>query len=197
MLDTLGLGVGALHLEFAGRVFRPGELIRGTVRLDLTEPVPAKRLVVGLDAKQRVVGISPASGSAGGLSYRRDTVFDFHVDLDGERTYEPGETHRFELMVPENASETSCGLPGGTLGEVAQVISFLSSTKRFPLEWRVFAFLDRPWRFNVKAEAPIQLTQPAEAPAAKKRRAPQAASTPGGKKPRPPASKRPLGRKRR
>ncbi len=157
ILDALGLSVGTLRLEFEERLFRPGDFIRGKVLLALTEEVPARRLVVGLDARQRAVGLSPGSSNGVSLSYRHDTVWDFHQDLDGERTYRAGEAFPFRLMVPERALETSFGLPAGTLGDVAQVISFLSPTKRFPLEWRVYAFLDRPWNFNVKSDVPVQL----------------------------------------
>lgn len=181
ILDALGLGVGKVRLDFDERLFRPGDLIRGKVRLEFTEEVSARRLVIGLDARQRAVGVSPNLNNGVALSYRQDTVWDFHQDLDGERTYRNGEAFAFKLMVPEQALETSFGLPSGTLGDVAQVISFLSPTKRFPLEWRVYAFLDRPWNFNVKASVPVQLHD-AKAVAPRKRVAKKARVT----KPKPP-----------
>ena len=40
---------------------------------------------------------------------------------------------------------------------MAQAISFLSNVKRFPLEWKVYAFLNRPWQLNPKGEVQVQL----------------------------------------
>jgi len=183
ILDALGIRVGTLRLDFEERLFRPGDFIRGKVRLDLTGEVPARRLVIGLDAQQRAVGVSPNLNNGVSLSYRHDTVWDFHQDLDGERTYRKGEAFAFKVMVPERALETSFGLPTGTLGDVAQVISFLSPTKRFPLEWRVYAYLDRPWNFNVKTEVPVQLR--GAKPSAPKQRAAKKPRAAKPKRPRP------------
>jgi hypothetical protein len=186
ILEALGLSVGELHLTLDAKVYMPGELVTGKVRLDLTEASPAKRLVVGLIARQRAVGLAPGQQGLQ-LSYRNDKVWDFHFDLDGPRLYRPGETANFELLVPLEATETNFTPPEGLLGEVAQALSFLSNVKRFPLEWKVYAFLDRPWQLNPKGEVQLQLRPRDPEPPPKKK--PVATPKPKSKKRSPPKKK--------
>lgn len=40
------------------------------------------------------------------------------------------------------------------------MLAFFTPRKRFPLEWTVFGFLDRPWKVNVKASVPITVSMP-------------------------------------
>jgi hypothetical protein len=194
ILEALGLSVGELHLSLDAKVYRPGDLVTGTVHLDLSEPSAAKRLVVGLLARQRAVGLAPGQQGLQ-LSYRNDKVWDFQFDLDGPRRYRPGETARFELLIPLEATQTNFSPPGGLLGDVAQALSYLSNVKRFPLEWRVYAFLDRPWQLNPKGEVQVQLRSLEEAPVRAPRKArptPKRTSKPKS----PPKKKSPAKRKR-
>lgn len=172
--EALGLSAGELHLALDAKIHRPGDLVTGTIRLDLSEPSPAKRLVVGLIARQRAVGRAPGQQGLQ-LSYRNDKVWDFHFDLDGPRRYRPGQTARFELLIPLETDQTNFTPPGGLLGEAAQALSSLSNVKRFPLEWRVYAFLDRPWQLNPKGQVQLQLSAPE----------PSAVSEPRKRKPTP------------
>jgi len=175
-LRELGISVGDLQLALEKQSFSPGELVVGSVKLDLTHAVRATRLVVGLTARQRAVGVQPGQQGLQ-LSYRNDKVWDFHLEIDSERDYRPGEVKRFELLVPRDATQTNFNPPGGLLGEVVQALSFLSNVKRFPLEWRVYAFLDRPWALNPKGEVPLQLRDREER------------TTPSGRPMKPPIKK--------
>lgn len=183
LLEALGLSVGELHLTLDEKIYRPGETITGTVRLDLTESSPAKRLVVGLLARQRAVGLAPGQQGLQ-LSYRNDKVWDFHFDVDGPRLYRPKETARFELLLPLEAGDTHFSPPAGLLGDVAQALSFLSNVKRFPLEWKVYAFLDRPWQLNPKGEVQLQLQRPEPATPVKPKRKSKKRSPPKKKSPK-------------
>lgn len=197
-LEALGLSVGELHLTLDERVYRPGETITGTVRLELTESSPAKRLVVGLLARQRAVGLAPGQQGLQ-LSYRNDKVWDFHFEVDGPRLYRPKETARFELLIPLEAADTNFTPPGGLLGDVAQALSFLSNVKRFPLEWKVYAFLDRPWQLNPKGEVQLQLRPRdagAAAPAPPPARRGQEVTTPRGAALKPKLTPKPKSKKR-
>jgi len=163
MLDVLGIGVGRLTLELDGDVdFTLGDTLRGVARLELTEPTEAKRLVVGVEASQRVV-----TSGANTIGYRRDRVWRFEKQLKGEGTFSKLKA-RFTLKLPEEPW-SSGQVPPGVLGDMAQVLSFFTPTKRFPLEWSVFGFLDRPWKVNVKASVPITVSMPVPRP--KKKRA--------------------------
>lgn len=151
MLDILGIGVGRITLALDELDYTLGDTIRGSLTLQLTEPAEAKRLVVGVEATQRVI-----STRQDAIGYRRDTAWRFEKELKGEGRFSKL-TQKFTLKLPQ-ALEESGQLPDSLLGDVVQVVSFLSPTKRFPLEWSVFAFLDRPWKVNVKARVPITVS---------------------------------------
>jgi hypothetical protein len=63
---------------------------------------------------------------------------------------------------------------------MAQVMSFFTPTKRFPLEWSVYGYLDRPWKVNVKARVPITVSQRAKPRKAPRRPARRASRAQGG-----------------
>lgn len=167
MLDALGLVPGKLTLDVKGRTFAPGDAIRGRVTLQLAEEGEARRLVVMLEAKQRAVGLAPGRRGIA-LSYRKDKVWKFELELDGERVYRTGLTYPFELMVPDGALEATFG---------QNLLDTLTANHRFPLEWSVSAFLDRPWKLNVKASVDVQVvSRPKRAPP--KKRATKKKATP-------------------
>src|SRR5688572_9420741 len=55
MTHVLTLGVGTLSLELDETAFVPGYMIEGLVRLVLSEPLEGSRLVVGVDARLRIL----------------------------------------------------------------------------------------------------------------------------------------------
>ena len=151
MLDVLGIGVGSLSVELDKVDYKLGETVKGRLSLTLSAPEEAKRLVVGVDARQRVVTTSQQV-----VSYRRDTAWKFEHQLKGEGKFSKV-TRRFVIKLPQDL-ERSGQTPEGALGDIAQLVSFFSPTKRFPLEWAVYAYLDRPWRLNLKARVPITVS---------------------------------------
>jgi hypothetical protein len=173
VLDLLGIGVGKLEITLDRVDYHLGDTIKGTVTLELTEPLEAKRLVVGVEASQRVVSTGHNS-----VGYRRDKAWRFEKQLKGEGSFSKLKA-RFTLKLPEGL-EQSGQLPDTLLGDMAQVMSFFTPTKRFPLEWSVFGFLDRPWKINVKAKVPITVS----ARAAEGKRKRRAAARPGSRRSR-------------
>jgi hypothetical protein len=151
VLDVLAIGVGSLAIELDAVDYTLGNTVKGSLKLALEVPEEAKRLVVGVEARQRVV---TASNQV--VSYRRDTAYRFERELKGEGKFKTLK-RRFTLKLPQDL-ERSGQTPSGPLGDLVQIVSFLSPTKRFPLEWAVFAFLDRPWRVNLKARVPITVS---------------------------------------
>lgn len=182
ILKALGLSVGEIHVTLERTEYARGDRIKGELRLSLTEEVEAKRLVVGVRARQRAIGISPSASSGMSVSYSNDKAFEFFKELSGKRTYLDGETAKFELLMPTDGTRPTIKMPEGVLGDITSVVAALASVHRYPLEWRVFAFLDRPWAINPRGEAQFQLVEsmseapPApisEKPAKKKRAAPK------------------------
>jgi hypothetical protein len=153
--------------------------VKGTLKLALEAPEEAKRLVVGIEARQRVVTASQQV-----VSYRRDTAWKFERELKAEGTFKTFK-RRFTIKLPQDL-ERSGQTPPGPWGDLAQIVSFLSPTKRFPLEWAVFAYLDRPWKLNLKARVPITVSFAARERAAAPARSRAPARTRTPRKPRRP-----------
>ena len=66
-----GIGVGSITIEPSRSSYELGDTIRGTVELELTEPVPAKRLVVALEATRKRYVIQRGSDGRTRLGRRR------------------------------------------------------------------------------------------------------------------------------
>lgn len=148
MLEFFGIGVGTIEIELEQFGFYPGDTIRGQVVLELRSPQPARALVVGLRARQRVVDRyrSPRESV---LSYRNETVWEFRRELAGAGVYTEGR-YPFELLVPSDVFRPEPAPPAGLLGDLARAVSFLQPVKRFPLQWQVFAAVSRPLKVDVK-----------------------------------------------
>lgn len=177
MLDALGLVPGKVTLDVKGRTFAPGDAIRGRVTLSLQESSEARRFVVMLEAKQRAVGLAPGRKGLA-LSYQKNTVWKFELNVDGERVYRDGLTYPFELMVPDGALEPTFG---------QGLLDVLTATHRFPLEWSVTAILDRPWKLNLKASVDVQVM--ARPKPVVKKRAPKPRTAKSKTKPKTPKAK--------
>ncbi len=152
--------VGALKLVLKSRHLRPGDVVRG--RLAVTRPLEARRLVVGLEATQRMVLTRPSLlGDV--LTFRTATVWTTHLELDHERTYQPGASFPFELIIPSAALEPGwVTVPGGVAA-------------RGEIEWCAFSLLHRPWTTTLRAKVSLQLTRSP----ARKRPRPRRPTRPG------------------
>jgi hypothetical protein len=157
MLEFFGIGVGSIELQLERYGFYPGDTIRGQLVLKLSEPQPARALMVGLRARQRVVDRFRSTGE-NVLSYRTETVWEFKRDLAGEGTYREG-SYPFELLVPSDVFHREAGPPAGLLGDIARAVSFLQPQKRFPLQWQVFAVVSRPYKVDLKKRVDVVVTE--------------------------------------
>jgi hypothetical protein len=157
MRTTVGLGVGSIDLELDKKTLSPGDTLRGTVKLNLKEPTEAKRLVLAIRATQGLV--SYGKDASGGRSLKTDqlVVYRQNLELAGERTYSDGETYQGELTLPADVLDREPEIPG-TIGQVARAISSVTSPRKLPLEWRVMALLDIPWKRNLKKVLDLAVT---------------------------------------
>jgi hypothetical protein len=149
MRTTVGIGVGSVELELAARAFTPGDTVRGTVKLNLKEPTEAKRLVLAIRATQGLVSYGRDSTGARSLETDQVVVFKHNAELAGERTYSDGETFSGELVIPADVLDREPEIPG-TIGQVARAVQSVTSPRKLPLEWRVMALLEIPWKRNLK-----------------------------------------------
>lgn len=139
-----GLGRGDVKLELDQTRTTPGGTLRGRVVLVLTEPVAAKRLVVTLRARQKIVTVgSTSSGKTVGSSHA--DVYSFDAALGGEATYESG-AHPFELNVPSDALDLRAASAGlNPLADAVRSVASALSPGAGPIEWEVVGRLEIAW----------------------------------------------------
>lgn len=136
-----GSKAASLTLELKGRVFAPGDAVRGFVRLVLPADREGRSLSVTLSARRRAV--RPGRGVA--ISYERNVVWHTTHELDGERVYRDGAVYPFELLVPDTALELEFG--------------GAKSKAPFPLEWNVAVALATPFRTTLKDALSVQVNE--------------------------------------
>jgi hypothetical protein len=155
--QVTGLGRGTVKLELDQTKAPPGGSIHGRVVLALSEPVEAKKLVVTLRARQKMVTVKRGdAGRSVGTSHA--DVYEFNVELGGAQKYESG-TLPFELTVPPDALDLRPGAPSSPLGEVARTIASAVSPAAGPIEWQVLATLEIPWGRNLTHDVDIVVTR--------------------------------------
>ena len=135
--------------------YKPGEKIKGVVKLNLKKPTKARKLEIGLfgERKERY------RGSDGKIQTKNVVVYDFRIPIGAEGEYQIGE-YPFEIGIPNNilSLDTRKNL-SGNLGAVVDVLSTMSGQRIYPVEWFVKSQLDVPMMFDVKKEQKIVITQ--------------------------------------
>lgn len=155
--QVTGLGRGSVRLELDQTKAAPGGAIHGRVVLALSEPVEARKLVVTLRARQKLVTVKRNdSGRSVGTSHA--DVYAFNLELGGVQTYTT-DTLAFELTVPPDALDLRAGAPASPLGEVARSIASVVSPSAGPIEWQVVATLEIPWGRNLTHDVDIVVTR--------------------------------------
>jgi hypothetical protein len=141
-----GIGRGSLEIVPDRARHRLGGTIAGTVKLALTEPIAARRLVVAVKARRKPNALGRIAGRARESTPGEETVFDFESTIAGERIYEGGE-HRFAIDLPD-ALDPSIDA-GGLLGDALRAARTVHSLTQGQLRWTLVAFLDIPWKRNL------------------------------------------------
>lgn len=155
--QVTGLGRGSVRLELDQTKAAPGGSIHGRVVLALSEPVDAKKLVVTLRARQKMVTVKRSdSGRSVGTSHA--DVYEFNLELGAAKCYTT-DTVTFELTVPPDALDLRPGAPASPLGEVARTIASAVSPSAGPIEWQVIATLEIPWGRNLTHDVDIVVTR--------------------------------------
>jgi hypothetical protein len=151
--QVTGLGRGAVKLELDQTKAAPGGAIHGRVVLALTEAVDAKKLVVSLRARQKIMTVRRDQGSRSVGTSHAD-VYEFNLELGAAKKYE-SETLSFELTIPPDALDLRPQAPSTPLGEVARTIASAVSPSAGPIQWQVVATLEIPWGRNLTHDVDI------------------------------------------
>ena len=155
--QVTGLGRGGVRLELDQTKAAPGGTIHGRVVLALTEAVEAKRLVVTLRARQKMVTVRRGDGGRSVGTSHAD-VYELDLVLGSAKTYD-SQTLPFELTIPPDAMDMKASQPATPLGEVVRTVASAVSPTMGPIEWQVIATLEIAWGRNLSNEVDIVVTR--------------------------------------
>jgi len=143
--QVTGLGRGSVKLELDQTRVAPGGTVKGRLVLAVSEPVEAKRLVVTLRARQKVLTVHRNEGGRSVGTSHAD-VYEFDQELGGAKTYTTGESIAFELTVPPDALELRPSSAGGSpLADAVRTVASALSPTAGPIEWQVIGKLVIAW----------------------------------------------------
>jgi hypothetical protein len=156
--QVTGLGRGSVRLELDQTRVAPGGTLRGRVVLAFPEPVEAKRLVVTLRARQKIITVSKdSSGRSVGTSHA--DVYQFDQELRGARKFESA-TVAFELPVPPDALDLRPSSSGGNpLADAVRSVASALSPSAGPIEWQVIGKLEIAWGRDLSSDVDIVVSR--------------------------------------
>jgi hypothetical protein len=157
-VNLMGLfGKDKITLTLEKYDYKPGDKIKGTVKLNLKKPTKARKLEVSFIGtktdKQTGMGIGPTASN--NRQTRTIKVYDFTIPLDGEKNYQE-EEYSFEIKIPDDIHQTAQKLNGkiGTAITALKTISGVYSR----VDWYVKSELDVPMSLDVKKSQKIVLS---------------------------------------
>lgn len=156
---TAGVGVGTIAIDVQQIDYQPGDKVSGKVILTLEEATAADKLVVRLSATGTRTRYQRESGSTSKtLVHEKETLYSFDLEVDGDKTYEEGEhIYEFSVRIPVDAENDVSSPDAGLLSEVVKVASLFTRGAKHPTTWTLRAFLNIPWKRNIKKELGLQV----------------------------------------
>jgi hypothetical protein len=151
--QVTGLGRGDVKVQLDQTKVAPGGALHGRVVLALSEPVDAKRLVVTLRARQKVVTIKRGDGGRSVGTSHAD-VYQFDCELGSARTYESG-TFEFELHVPPDALDLRPTAGANPIADAVRTVASALAPSAGPIEWQVVGRLDIAWGRDLTSDVDI------------------------------------------
>lgn len=103
---------GKIEIQLDKYNFTPGEVITGTLTLNLKKALDANALEAGLIGESDSTNYNVNQGGGVSVSSKNEkNIFEFSYPLDGEKIYNPGVMeYKFQIKIPENIlSKVSTG----------------------------------------------------------------------------------------
>ena len=151
--QVTGIGRGSARIELDQTRAAPGGTLRGRLVLALAEPVEAKRLVVTLRARQKVMNVHRSS-SGRSISTSHADVYEHDTELGGTKHYE-SVTLPFELTVPPDALDLRPSAGQNPVADVVRTVASALSPSAGPIEWQVIGRLVIPWGRDLSHDVDI------------------------------------------
>lgn len=139
--------------------YKPGDVIKGKVGLNLRKPMRARKLFVSLLGKVRTT----SRDSHGRMQTQDVTIYDFTIPLDGENDY-LSELYPFEIKIQSDilemhsSSERVQQMLQEKLGTFGVILGKMATAGQGPVRWMVHAQLDIPLGLDVHKTQDIAIS---------------------------------------
>ena len=142
---VLGIGEGSLEIVLDSTQFKPGETIKGKVKLDLKSAKKAKGLRIGFYGE-----IQTTHYHRGKRETQVERVHERNCDLGGEKEYSAGVSeYGFEIALPVVEARK----PAGDV--VGKVFDFLAPDPLTRTKWYLDASLELPLSFDINKKMQV------------------------------------------
>jgi len=142
--------------------YKPGEIIKGTIKIDLKKPIQARKLEVSfigrrVDKQSSASLAGMASGSRGHHNRTSYTnIFEFDMPVAGEKEY-LNQSYPFEIKIPDDILQNNPTIEG-KLGQASTALKMIAGVSS-RIDWIVSAQLDIPKKIDVKQSQKIIISQ--------------------------------------
>jgi hypothetical protein len=153
------LGPEKIILTLQKYQYKPGELIKGSIGLNLHKPMRARKLFVSLLGKVKTTH----RDSNGNMHTEDITIYDFTIPLDGENDYF-NEMYPFEIKIQSDILETHSSstkinqILQEKLGTIGVILGKMATMGQGPVRWMIHAQLDIPLKLDVHKSQDIVIS---------------------------------------
>jgi Arrestin (or S-antigen), N-terminal domain len=139
--------------------YKPGELIKGSIGLNLKKPMRARKLSVSLLGKVKTTH----RDSSGNMHTEDITIYDFTIPLDSENDY-CNEMYSFEIKIQSDILETHSSstkinqILQEKLGTIGGILGKMATMGQGPVRWMIHAQLDIPLKLDVRNSQDIVIS---------------------------------------
>jgi len=137
--------------------FKPGETIKGNIKLNLKKPIKGRKMEVSFIGRRK-----ERYRDSDGSHTNTTDVFNFKMPLALEKEYQ-NDSFNFEIKIPSDIIQQTKsmheGALNGKLGKAVAIGAALSGQRYYPIEWLVYAKLDVPMKIDVRKSQKIILSE--------------------------------------
>lgn len=154
---------GKIALKLDKTHFEPGEIIKGTITLDLKKSIQARALNILMVGEERSSRTSVGMGKGVSTSQSQQKIYDFKQELEGEKEYFSGGQYSFEVKIPQEILNLTPRMPeipgvaGDALKLVQAAATMTGGMRRIRVKWYLKAQLDIPGGIDISKKADITI----------------------------------------
>ncbi len=140
--------------------YKPGDIIKGSVGLNLRKPTRARKLVVSLLGKVKTTH----RDSKGHMQTEDIVVYDFTIPLDGENDY-LSEMYKFDIKIQSDLLQMHSSnqqiqqILQAKLGTFGAILGQIVTGGQSPVRWMIHAQLDIPMKLDVHKSQDIVISE--------------------------------------